>query len=280
MSPTTNRTRRAVLRGLAALTGVAGASGAAAGESAVRRADDERTAVRNRDGARAGLARQQIDTSLPPGVTLFDLNGDGTYTARVEAAPEAMRDEAHPRPIHVTSGGNSTVDYAASIAEPSAGTTLGELDRLAYDYYEGANNVNPDGSGALAPDQTFLVVENDDGRHGMYLTYGGGGDEPTREWRTFDVLARMRGDTAGTSGWFEYTETEQGYEGRTFDDVVSRFGADARLVRVGVGHGDAVNPATLDVYYDNLAVGGTTTRFPVSVAKRVDRALPPGAGSG
>ncbi|NHN59873.1 MULTISPECIES: hypothetical protein [Halorussus] len=290
MSPTTNRTRRAVLRGLAALTGVAGASGAVAGDrTTTRTADDRRTptrgavaeraAIGSADDARGRSARQQVDTDLPPGVTLFDLNDDGAYTARVEAAPEAMRDDAHPRPIHVTSGGNSTVDYAASIAEPSAGTTLGGLDRLAYDYYEGPNNVNRDGSGALAPDQTFLVVENDDGRHGMYLTYGGGGEAPTEEWRTFDVLARMRGQTGGTSGWFEYTETEDGYEDRSFDDVVARFGADARLVRVGVGHGDAVNPTTLDVYYDNLAVGGTTTRFPVDVAKRVDRAPPVGGGS-
>lgn len=277
MSPTSNRTRRAVLRGLAALTGVAGASGAVAGEPTTRTADEGRAAPSSGGDALAWLDGQQIDASLPPGVTLFDLNDDGAYTARVEAAPESMRDDAHPRPIHITSGGNSTVDYAASIVEPSAGTTLGGLDRLAYDYYEGANNVNRDGSGALAPDQTFLVVENDDGRHGMYITSGGGG--PTEEWRTFDVLARMRGQTGGTSGWFEYTETEDGYEGRTFDDVIGRFGADARLVRVGVGHGDAVDPATLDVYYDNLAIGGTTSRFPVEVAQRVNRAPPVGGGS-
>ncbi|MFC7082476.1 hypothetical protein [Halorussus caseinilyticus] len=256
-----NRERRAVLRGIAALTVGAVGSGAAA-ENGV-------TAERGpaADGASAPSARQEVDTSLAPGVTLFDLNGDGSYTATVEAGDDA-RDEAHPRPIHVTSGGNSTVDYAASIAAPSSETTLGGLGELAYDYYEGPNNVNPDDSGALAPDETFLVVENADGRHGMYLTAdAGGGDE---RWTTFDVLARMRGDTAGTSRWFEYTETEGG-ESATFDDVIARFGDDARLVRVGVGHGNAVNPATLDLYYDNLVIDGRTSRFPVSVTKRVSQ---------
>ncbi|MFC4447669.1 hypothetical protein [Halorussus aquaticus] len=269
-----NRERRAVLRGVAALTGAAVGSGGAVGsgaavgsETAVGSDSTADAATTGDSGPNDRTARQEVDTSLSPGVTLFDLNGDGAYTATVEAAAESMRDDAHPRPIHVTSDGNSTVDYAASIAAPSAETTLGGLGSLSYDYYEGPNNVNPDDSGGLAPDETFLVVENGDGRHGMYLTYDAGGD-PAEEWATFDVLARMRGDTGGTSRWFEYTAVESGYDGRTFDDVVARFGEDARLVRVGVGHGNAVNPATLDLYYDNLVVDGTTKRFPVSVTKR------------
>ncbi|WP_137284824.1 hypothetical protein [Halorussus salinisoli] len=250
-----NRERRAVLRGMVALTGVAVGSGAAVADTDV--------------GDRS--VRQQVDTSLPPGVTLFDLNDDGAYAARVEAASAEMRDDDHPRPIHVTSGGNSTVDYAVSIAAPSTETTVGGLDNLTYDYYEGPNNVSSDGSDASAPDATFLVVENADGRHGMYLTYDAGEDDD-EQWATFDVLDRMQGDTAGTSGWFEYTEIESGYDGENFDDVVGRFGDDARLVRVGIGHGNAVDPATLDVFYDNLSIDGRTNRFPVSVTKRVSQA--------
>lgn len=273
-----NRERRAVLRGVGALAGAAvGASGMAVGASEETLADsatgeNESGRSGSSDGARSSA--QEIDTSLPAGVTLFDLNGDGEYTATVAEAAEEMRDDAHPRPVHVTSEGRSTVDFAASIVAPSAETTLGGLDELTYDYYEGPNNVNQDGSGGIAPDQTFLVVENADGRHGMYLTYDANGDQPTEEWATFDVLARMRGDTAGTSRWFEYTPTEEGYAGRTFDDVLGRFGEDARLVRAGIGHGNAVDPATLDVYYDNLVIGGTTEQFPVSVEKRVSQAAP------
>lgn len=250
-----NRERRAVLNGVAALT----VGGVAATSRAV-----------GTDGT-----TQTLNTALPPGVTLFDLNGDGEYAATVAEAAEGPRDDAHPRPIHVTSNGRSTVDFAASIVAPSAGTTLGGLGELTYDYYEGPNNVNPDGEGGLAPDQTFLVVENADGRHGVYLTYDAGGD-PAETWTTFDVLARMAGDTAGTSGWFEYTAIEEGYDGRSFGDVIERFGEDARLLRVGVGHGDAVNPATLDLYYDNLVVDGTRYQFPVSVAQRVSQTALPG----
>jgi hypothetical protein len=214
-----------------------------------------------------------VDTELSPGVTLFDLSGDGAYTATVEqAAPES--DGGRSGAIHVTSGGSSTVDYATSVAEPPEGTTLGDLGELRYDYYEGADNVNPDADGGgFAPDETFLVVENDDGRHGTYLTYndagdGGGDGEPGEEWLTFDVLARMQGDTGGTTGWFEYTEVEEGYSGRSFENVVERFGEDAELIRVGVGHGNAVNPATLDLYYDELVVGGDSLGFPSEVVKR------------
>jgi hypothetical protein len=264
----TNRTRRAVLRGVAALTGtvvgcgsVVGASGSALG---ARRATDK------------NASSQQVGTSLPPGVTLFDLDGDGRFDATFERASAEMRDEAHPDPIHVTSGERSTVDYAASIAEPPQPTTLGDLDELSYEYYEGPDDGRSggdSGAGLSGPGETFLVVENDDGRHGMYLD-GGGTDGASEQWQTIDVLARMRGDAAGTDGWFEYTDIESGYDGQRFGDAVSRFGADARLLRVGVGRGDAVTPTTLDAFYDNLTVGGETGRFPDSVANRVANRSP------
>lgn len=274
-----NRERRAVLKGIAALTGVAVGSGTAVGSSfGVGSSTANSPRVPGDGGAPVGdsgsdegrTSNQQVDTSLPPGVTLFDLNDDGAYTATVEAAPEEIQDDEHPEPIHITSNGNSTVDYAASIAAPETETTLGGLNELTYEYYEGPDNL---GQSEGAPDETFLVVENDDGRHGMYLTYDA--DADAEQWATFDVLARMQGDTAETSGWFEYTDIEDDYSGQNFDDVFGRFGADARLVRVGVGRGDAVSPATLDVFYDNLVVNGTANRFPTSVAKRVSSA-PPG----
>jgi hypothetical protein len=279
-----NRERRAVLRGAAALTvgsGVVGTGRAVgdghAGDDGSGRTDrqteaSERTDASSSSGPERRASRvQQFDTALPPGVTLFDLNGDGEFTATVEDASEERRDDAHPRPIHVTSTGRSTVDFAASIVEP-AQTTLGGLERLTYDYLEGADNGGRGGSEGVAPDQTFAVVENADGRHGTYLSYDA--DSPAGEWATFDVLARLTGDTEGTSRWFEYTAVEEGYDGRTFDDAVARFGEDARLVRIGVGHGNAVEPTTLDVYYDNLVVNETTERFPVEVANRVAHSAP------
>ena len=208
-----------------------------------------------------GVGRsQEVDTSLPPGAVLFDLDDDGTYTAEVASGGESVRDGDHPNPIHVTSGGNSTVDYAASVVEPERELTLGGIDRLSYDFYEGAANTGP------APDDTFLVVENDAGRHGAYLSYDAGG--PSGRWRTHDVAARIRGDVAGTNGWFEYTTVEGG-GGKRFENVVERFGADARLVRVGVGRGDAVDPTTLDVFYDNLRINDATRSFPTETTKRV-----------
>src|SRR6056297_2540403 len=264
-----NRERRAVVRWTAAATigavgGGAGAvgSGAVVGDGAAERGESNAPDA-NDPTAATRAALQQVDTELPPGVTLFDLNGDGSYTATVESGSD-VRDDSHQNPIHVTSNGNSTVDYAASIAAPSGAPTLGSLGDLRYDYYEGADNVNPDDGGGLAPDETFLVVENDDGRHGMYLTADDGSDPPGEEWRTFDVGARLTG-----GDWLEYTDLESGYDGRRFGDVVGRFGEDALLVRVGVGHGDAVNPATLDLYYDNLVVDGQSLRLPTSVVERV-----------
>lgn len=224
---------------------------------------------------------QEVDTSLPPGAVLFDLDGDGAYDATVERAPESMRDDARPNPVRITSGGRATVDYAASVVEPEGHPALGDLDRLSYDYYAGPDDgtggdagggtTDSDGGGSNsggsggdggAPDETFLVVENDEGRHGVYLTYHDA--PPAERWRTHDVLARATGDTAGTSGWFEYTSDD----GATFDDVVARFGADARLVRVGVGRGDGVTPTTLDAAYGALVVNDGQYRFPVDVARQ------------
>jgi hypothetical protein len=253
-----NWNRRAVLRGIAALTGAVVGSGSAFAR--------KRTATRRFD--------QQVDASLPPGVTLFDLDGDSAFDATVERAPPEMQDDAHPNPIHVTSKGRSTVDYAASVAEPAESTTLGDLEELSYEYYvgrdDGAGGESDGGPSALG--ETFLVVENDDGRHGMYLTPDGAGGR--EQWRTVDALALVQGDTGGATGWFEYTEIESGYDGQRFADAVGRFGADARLVRVGVGRGDAVTPTTLDAFYDNLAVDGQTGRFPDSVANRVSNTNP------
>lgn len=250
-----NRERREVLRAIAALTGAGVGSGVAVGT-----------------GSESGKATNQgIDTELPPGVVLFDLNGDGEFTARVERTPPEAGDDEHRNAIHITSGGRETVDFAASVVEPRGRVTLGDLARLRYDYYEGTDNGDDRRqAGAAAPGQTFVVVENADGRHGAYLTYDHATDDrPAGEWLTHDVYARLTGDTAGTSGWFEYTPIETGYEGKTFDDFVGRFGTDARLLRVGVGLGSAANPTTLDVFYDALTIDGETRRFPVSVEKRV-----------
>lgn len=263
-----NRNRRAVLRGVVALAGSAfGVAGAT--------------------GSRAAI--QEVDTSLPPGAVLFDLDGDGAYDATVERAPESMRDDGRPEPIRITSGGRATVDYAASVVEPEGRPALGDLDRLSYDYYAGPDDGTGDagdgttdseggggdggggddgegGGDGGAPDETFLVVENDEGRHGAYLTFHD--DGAAERWRTHDVLARATGDTAGTTGWFEYTTDD----GATFDDAVARFGADARLVRVGVGRGDGVAPTTLDAAYGGLVVNDRRYRFPVEVARRSGRA--------
>lgn len=284
-----DRERRAVLRGVAALTGatlggsaLGGASAASDGTAENWRSERAEVEYRQEDGENRqdeGVEEgdrqeepdgQGIDNSLPPGVTLFDLNGDGTFTARVERASPEMQDDAHPNPIHITSKGRETVDFAASVVEPDGQVTLGDLDRLTFDYYEGPEN---DGGGqAAAPGQTFVVVENADGRHGAYLAHDGGG--PAEEWLTFDVLARMSGDTGEANGWFEYTPIEEGYDGETFDDFVGRFGTDARLLRVGVGLGSAANPTTLDTFYDNLTIGDATRRFPTEVAGRVSNVNP------
>lgn len=268
-----NRERRAVLRGIAALTGAGVGSGgtvAASGDS--KRTMDEQVgerAVDERGNERT--VNQEIDTELPPGVVLFDLNGDGEFSATVERAPREVRGDGHRNAIHITSGGRETVDFAASVVQPRGRVTLGDVERLRYDYYEGTDDV--DGrrqAGAAAPGQTFVVVENADGRHGAYLTYDHASDDrPAGEWLTHNVYARLTGDTAGTSGWFEYTPIEADYDGKTFDDFVGRFGTDARLLRVGVGLGSAANPTTLDVFYDALTIDGETRQFPISVEKRV-----------
>ncbi|WP_115865379.1 hypothetical protein [Halorussus litoreus] len=321
-----DRERRAVLRTVAAAAGVAVGSGTGvAAESGTRVTAESRTggAAEARAGVGTGTERrglgQQVDAELQPGVTLFDLDGDGEYVMTVERAGEVMRDDDHPRPIHVTSGGQSTVDYAVSTVEAPSGTTLGGLDSLSYDYYAGGEAETGESTTGAAPGETFLVVENDDGRHGASLAVdrgeggkagggggrgedsedgggggrgedsenggGGGGDEDgeaggSGQWRTFDVLARMGREGDGTGGgetvddgtggrWFEYTAVEDGYDGESFEDPVERFGADARLVRVGVGVGDPVTPVAVDAYFDNLAVDGEPRRFPASVVNRV-----------
>lgn len=292
--------RREVLRGVAALTGatlggavtgeigsevtdatvgdraIVGASAASEGTVENERNEGEEAENQQNENAESqqeeGVESQQVDTSLSPGVTLFDLNGDGAFTATVERASSEMQDDAHPGPIHVTSQGRETVDFAASVVQPDGQVTLGGLNRLTFDYYEGPENGGGGQAGAAAPGQTFVVVENADGRHGAYLAYGAG--TPAEEWLTHDVLAQLQGDTAGTNGWFEYTPIEENYDGKTFDDFVGRFGTDARLLRVGVGLGSAANPTTLDVFYDNLSINDATRRFPTEVVNRVSNVNP------
>ncbi|WP_135828183.1 hypothetical protein [Halorussus halobius] len=260
--------RRAVLRGIVGVAGIAVGSGAS-------------SAAVESDGT--GRVGRQVDARLRSGVTLFDLDGDGEYATTVERASEPIRDDDHPEPIRVTSGGRSTVDYAVSVAEPPTGTTLGGLDGLSYDYYVGADEEisgNTDGTTSGGADSEylsgdpFLVVENDDGRHGASLDLGGAGSSGDRSgstdegWSTVDVLSPATGGT-GERRWYEYTPVEDGYDGESFDDAVERFGEGARLALVGVGCGNAVTPTRLDAAFGNLVVDDETVRLPTAVANRV-----------
>lgn len=300
--------RRGVLRRVAALAGVGlgGATGFTVGSAPATAVESEPGhAVERRRGGPTDRARQRVDADLPAGVTLFDLDGDGEYAVTVERAGAAVRDDDHPRPVHATSGGRSTVDYALAAVEPPAGTTLGGLGELSYDYRGSAGvtasaatgggtttdggtatGESDPGDGSAAgptPGEVFVVVETGDGRHGAYCSVdaapGAGG-----EWRTVDVLARLRGEggdagggddavgggnegDAGDGRWYEYT----GDNRESFDDALARFGPDARLRRVGVGVGDAVEPTAVDAYYGGPMIDGTARRFPVEVVNRVSR---------
>lgn len=247
-----DRERRTILKGIATATTTLAAS-------------------RGIDRATARPRSQQVETELTEGVTLFDLNDDGNYAAQVESAPESVADADRAGAIRVTSEGRETVDYATTIVAPNGAPRLGDLERLSYEFYEGPENQSSEG-GAAAPGETFVVVENEDGRHGMYLSSGAnaGGEQ----WQSVDVLSLLRGQTGNTDGWFEYTDLEAGYESQRFSNAIEQFGPDATLALVGIGRGNAVTPTTLDVSYANLRINGESRQFPTSVAERVSHASP------
>lgn len=96
---------------------------------------------------------------------LGDLNDDGTFqnVMHFDGDPavefcESVEESDRERVVHVTSNGEETSDYAASIVnvseqELTVGDVVGDGVELTYDYFQGPENAN------AAPDEVFAIVE-------------------------------------------------------------------------------------------------------------------------
>jgi hypothetical protein len=217
--------------------------------------------------------------------------------------------------VHITSDGKSTQDYTHSIVNVrDRNLSIDEVSedtRVAFDYYEGPKNER------AAPDEVFLVVakrtqeQGSFDRTGTYVavqTFNDGLDpDPSsvscendnKGWRTQNVSAEMRSEEGGWSDLrigqpfpedlmrgeaqaVVETARQLRDEGTGFESVVERYGEEAQLLAVGIGHGFTTQQTVLDVYYDDLVITGESmedgdtvldTReydFPLAIPMEVD----------
>lgn len=169
---------------------------------------------------------------------------------------------------HLTSHDTSTLDYALTVVD-IVDVDLTNIDTLRFDYFEGEENAN------AAPDEVWLVIENESGRHIIFRTYNDGTISPATEWRTQSVLNDL-----GNSDrpWVEVDNAEDVSNPRQVLENLSEenlteigndpkdfFGDTATLVAFGVGHGAPLSgPTVVDLYVDDLEVNDRTYDFPVS----------------
>lgn len=193
------------------------------------------------------------------GTRLTHLHGDGD-------PGDGTRDGV----VHLTSHNDSTLDYALTVADISTQDhTLDGITQLEFEYFEGENNTD------AAPDEVWLVIENDTGRHIVYRTFNDGSITAPTEWRTQDVVPAIEDSDRP---WVEVSTPEPNPDPRHALDSLSEdnltevggnltevYGGGASVLAVGVGHGAPLSgPTTVDLYVDNLTVNSRGHDFPIA----------------
>lgn len=279
--------RRTYLKGLLGATALAGGVATTAGgqiPAALHEDDDDDRQKRDHPRARPLLC----DISAPMGFdTVMHFDGDPAFPGEDPVSeddhddypdPDKPRDEV----IHVTSEGDRTSDYAASLVNIRKRTNrrvnLRHVERgsLSYDYFQGPKHRT------AAPDEVFLVLQTPKQRKrnkgvALFKTINDGRSPPKKrrkgKWRTVDVVDEMtsgdwrsikisedpedlvrggKGETIGEA--VERIAANLRDKKRTFSNVVRKFGKNAELVGVGVGVGNTRRKRKVDIYYDNLVL--------------------------
>jgi len=232
--------------------------------------------------------------------TAMHLDGDpiGKLCESEDGANEASDRE---RVVHVTSNGEETVDYAASLVDLThQDLTLGDVTSsdasLQYDYFEGPDNRN------AAPDEVFVITDYDQQSDGnadsadgevvtvAYLTANDGREpdpvdvdcaEDNKQWRTRDIADEV----ASPAGWRDRTVTRKMVETGEMllpetialresdpaeESLVERYGEDVKLLAVGFGRGWTTRGTVVDVYYDELVVNDETYDFQAAIPMDAD----------
>ncbi|WP_257299627.1 SipW-dependent-type signal peptide-containing protein [Haloarchaeobius sp. FL176] len=174
------------------------------------------------EGSTAAGNNKQLTAT---GVNRFDVNQDGSWDVDFELADDPAGNNR--KVAKATSGGQQTEDYASSVV--SVCETIGDIDSLTYQYYEGDENTNAN------PDEVVLLIQEADGtQHVVFRTAGSANNSnPTEDtWQTRDVGAELSG---GVSGWHEI-EDGGGYSG--ISDPETEYGSDATVLSMGAGVGN------------------------------------------
>lgn len=236
-----------------------------------------------------GVFSGQVDVGDPIDYIVFCETNDGRAAIGNRDLSNTYNVEMHfdgdpasgtrTDPVHVTSDGTATSDYATSmvkVLDRIGQFTLGDLTTLQYDYFEASSN-----EGA-APDEMFIGLletggtSSDDTVRGA-ATHLDQGDSAT--WRTADVLAlvdeprwNVREITYSdlTSGFVheegeKLRDTTQSNVTLTDEPYVS-----STVLHVGFGAGSTRTEVAGDRYFDNLTVDGTTVGFPAMIPMTVD----------
>jgi len=220
------------------------------------------------DGVNKPIADASPTDFTRAGVTRFDTGGDGSYDADIELVDDPAGGSG--RVAHATSGGVATNDYVTTGVSLPSEPTLGDLTddptnpttTLTYEYYGGPEN------GTSAPDEVYLLIEEADGtRHVVYRASNDGA--PADEtWKTRNVHREVAGNPDNNAGfnWMNISTggTNIGGGGPT-SDLSDTFGDDAVVLAMAAGRGTTGGGDTLDTYYRNPSVGGSSVgSFPAA----------------
>ncbi|UIO99192.1 CalY family protein [Halobaculum sp. CBA1158] len=212
------------------------------------------------DGIGLGPSAFQTFTSEPEGAAVIDIGGDGVSDVQLSRVPDpagGSREDV----VLATSNGSSTDDYAISMRSvPSTNINGISAGDITFDYYGGAGNSN-------APDEVYVVVNDSGGTNRLVYTTGNTDSPASQQWETRDVGAEIAG-AMGIPGenfnWFEVAPSDTTYSDPSSGGLSSDL--DGTIEAVGFGRGTTGGGDTIETYYDNLVVNGTSYEFrPVSL---------------
>lgn len=194
-----------------------------------------------------GMGAANVDSLGDPGAQTYEFGDDSTIDMNVVSsnAPDSEGDA-----VRIFSD-EPTKDYATSAVEVEDISLTPDSviqANITYDYYEAEDN------GRAAPDEVYLQVEDDDGKHILWLTLND--EDAGQTWSTRNVSSAILGGEGRAWSGYDVADDSRMTELEGNLAEADSFSDNPVITAVGIGKGSLSEARSHDVYYKDFEVEG------------------------